>query len=75
MTPIEKFLLFVAAPAVLVFALIEAAVLSRRQRCDWSAVRGASPAIRRAGEPAAMRAPTRPFRSERERAHRCATST
>jgi sterol desaturase/sphingolipid hydroxylase (fatty acid hydroxylase superfamily) len=37
MTPIEKFLLFVAAPAVLVFALIEAVVLSRRQRYDWRA--------------------------------------
>ena len=37
MTPIEQFLLFVAAPAVLVFALIEAVVLSRRQRYDWRA--------------------------------------
>jgi sterol desaturase/sphingolipid hydroxylase (fatty acid hydroxylase superfamily) len=37
MNPLEKFLLFVAAPAVLVFALIEAVVLSRRQRYDWRA--------------------------------------
>ncbi|HEY2927371.1 sterol desaturase family protein [Piscinibacter sp.] len=37
MNPLQKFLLFVAAPAVLVFALIEAVVLSRRQRYDWRA--------------------------------------
>ena len=37
MTPIERFLLFVAAPAVLVFALLEAMVLSRRARYDWRA--------------------------------------
>jgi len=37
MNPLEKVLLFVAAPAVLVFALIEAVVLSRRQRDDWRA--------------------------------------
>ncbi len=35
MTPVEKFLLFVAAPTVFVFALAEAVVLSRRQRYDW----------------------------------------
>ncbi|HEY8101225.1 MAG TPA: sterol desaturase family protein [Burkholderiaceae bacterium] len=37
MYPIEKFLLFVATPAVLVFALMEAIVLSRRQHYDWRA--------------------------------------
>ena len=37
MTPIEKFLLFVAAPAVFALALIEALVLSRRRRYDWRA--------------------------------------
>ncbi|HWH83369.1 MAG TPA: sterol desaturase family protein [Burkholderiaceae bacterium] len=37
MNPIETFLLFVAAPAVLVFALIEALVLARRGRYDWRA--------------------------------------
>jgi sterol desaturase/sphingolipid hydroxylase (fatty acid hydroxylase superfamily) len=37
MSPIEKFLLFVAAPATLTFALIEAAVLSRRHAYDWRA--------------------------------------
>jgi len=37
MTPIESFLLFVAAPAVFVLALIEALVLSSRQRYDWRA--------------------------------------
>ena len=37
MTPIEQFLLFIAAPAVLVFALIEGVVLSRRRRYDWRA--------------------------------------
>jgi sterol desaturase/sphingolipid hydroxylase (fatty acid hydroxylase superfamily) len=37
MTSIEKFLLFVAAPAVFVFALIEAFVLSRRAHYDWRA--------------------------------------
>jgi sterol desaturase/sphingolipid hydroxylase (fatty acid hydroxylase superfamily) len=37
MTPIEKFLLFVAAPAVFVFALIEALVLARRGGYDWRA--------------------------------------
>jgi len=37
MNPIEKILLFVAAPTVLVLALLEAIVLSRRQRYDWRA--------------------------------------
>jgi sterol desaturase/sphingolipid hydroxylase (fatty acid hydroxylase superfamily) len=37
MSPIDKFLLFVAAPAVFVFALIEAFVLARSQRYDWKA--------------------------------------
>jgi sterol desaturase/sphingolipid hydroxylase (fatty acid hydroxylase superfamily) len=37
MPPIEKFLLFVAAPGVLVFALVEAIVLSRRKQYDWRA--------------------------------------
>ncbi|AIY43467.1 Sterol desaturase [Collimonas arenae] len=41
MYSLDKFLLFVATPAVLVFALIEAVVLSRRQRYgqryDWRA--------------------------------------
>ena len=37
MTPIEKFLLFVAAPSVFAFALIEAFVLARRGRYDWRA--------------------------------------
>ena len=37
MTPIEKFLLFVAAPTVLALALIEAVVLSRRAAYDWRA--------------------------------------
>ena len=37
MSPIEKFLLFVAAPAVFVFALIEAVLLSRRRHYDWRA--------------------------------------
>ncbi|HZT55693.1 MAG TPA: sterol desaturase family protein, partial [Burkholderiaceae bacterium] len=37
MSPLEKFLLFVAAPAVFVFALIEAVVLARRGRYDWRA--------------------------------------
>jgi sterol desaturase/sphingolipid hydroxylase (fatty acid hydroxylase superfamily) len=37
MYPIEKFLLFVATPSVLVFALIEAIVLSRRRHYDWGA--------------------------------------
>jgi sterol desaturase/sphingolipid hydroxylase (fatty acid hydroxylase superfamily) len=37
MTAVEKILLFVAAPAVLGFALIEAIVLSRSARYDWRA--------------------------------------
>ncbi|MDL2356735.1 MAG: sterol desaturase family protein [Pseudomonadota bacterium] len=37
MNPFEKILLFVAAPAVIVFALIEALVLSRRGHYDWRA--------------------------------------
>lgn len=37
MTPIEKFLLFVAAPTVFACALIEAVVLSRRRAYDWRA--------------------------------------
>jgi sterol desaturase/sphingolipid hydroxylase (fatty acid hydroxylase superfamily) len=37
MSPIEKLLLFVAVPAVLVLAVLEAAVLSRRGRYDWRA--------------------------------------
>jgi sterol desaturase/sphingolipid hydroxylase (fatty acid hydroxylase superfamily) len=37
MNPIERFLLFVAAPTVLVLALIEAMVLSRRHGYDWRA--------------------------------------
>ncbi|MGZ3236746.1 MAG: sterol desaturase family protein [Burkholderiaceae bacterium] len=37
MYPIEKFLLFVATPAVLVLALIEAIILSRRRHYDWGA--------------------------------------
>ncbi|MGZ5789642.1 MAG: sterol desaturase family protein [Burkholderiaceae bacterium] len=37
MYPLEKFLLFVATPAVLVFALMEAIILSRRQHYDWRA--------------------------------------
>lgn len=37
MSPIEKFLLFVAAPTVLVLSLIEGIVLSRRQHYDWRA--------------------------------------
>jgi len=37
MSPLEKFLLFVAAPAVFVFALIEAVVLARRGCYDWRA--------------------------------------
>jgi sterol desaturase/sphingolipid hydroxylase (fatty acid hydroxylase superfamily) len=37
MSPLEKFLLFVAAPAVFVLALIEASVLSRRRNYDWRA--------------------------------------
>jgi sterol desaturase/sphingolipid hydroxylase (fatty acid hydroxylase superfamily) len=37
MNPIEKFLLVFAAPAVLVLALIEALILSRRQGYDWRA--------------------------------------
>ena len=37
MTPIEKFLLFVAAPAVFAFALMEALVLARRGQYDWKA--------------------------------------
>jgi sterol desaturase/sphingolipid hydroxylase (fatty acid hydroxylase superfamily) len=37
MNPLEKFLLFGAAPAVIVFALIEALVMARRARYDWRA--------------------------------------
>jgi sterol desaturase/sphingolipid hydroxylase (fatty acid hydroxylase superfamily) len=37
MSPIEKFLLFVAAPTVLVLALVEAAVLTLRGHYDWRA--------------------------------------
>lgn len=37
MNSIQHFLLFVAAPGVLLLALIEAVVLSRRQRYDWRA--------------------------------------
>jgi sterol desaturase/sphingolipid hydroxylase (fatty acid hydroxylase superfamily) len=37
MSPIEKFLLFVAAPTVLVLSLIEAIVLARLQYYDWRA--------------------------------------
>ncbi len=37
MNSLQQFLLFVAAPGVLVLALIEAIVLSRRQRYDWRA--------------------------------------
>ena len=37
MSPIEKFLLFVAAPTVLVLSLIEGIVLSRLQHYDWRA--------------------------------------
>ena len=35
MTPLEKFLLLVAAPAVLLCSLVEAVVLSRRGGYDW----------------------------------------
>ena len=38
MTPLEKFLLFVAAPTVLALSLVEAVVLSRRERYDWRAL-------------------------------------
>ena len=38
MSPIEKFLLFVAAPTVLLLSLVEAALLSRRQHYDWRAM-------------------------------------
>ena len=38
MTPIEKLLLFVAAPATLLLALAEAVVLSRRHAYDWRAL-------------------------------------
>lgn len=37
MTPLERFLLFVAAPTVLALALVEALVLARRARYDWRA--------------------------------------
>jgi len=37
MNPIEKFLLFVATPAVLALALLEALVLARAKRYDWRA--------------------------------------
>ena len=48
MNPFEKFLFFVAAPAVIVFALIEAVVLARRDRYDWRAfgVFGVRPGVR-----------------------------
>ena len=36
--PIEAFLLFVAAPTVVVLSLLEAVVLSRRQAYDWRAL-------------------------------------
>lgn len=35
MTPLDRFLLFVAAPAVFAFALLEALVLARRGGHDW----------------------------------------
>lgn len=38
MTPIEKFLLFIALPTVFFSSLIEAYVLSRRQAYDWKAM-------------------------------------
>ena len=38
MSPLEKFLLLVAAPGVFVCALAEAVVLSRQQRYDWRAI-------------------------------------
>jgi sterol desaturase/sphingolipid hydroxylase (fatty acid hydroxylase superfamily) len=38
MTPLEKFLLFVAAPTVLVLSLVEAVILSRRENYDWRAL-------------------------------------
>ena len=38
MTPIEKFLLFVMAPAVVLCSLLEAVVLSRRGGYDWRAL-------------------------------------
>ncbi len=38
MNALEKFLLFVAAPTVLICALIEAGVLSRREAYDWRAL-------------------------------------
>ena len=38
MTPLEKFLLFVAAPTVLALSLVEAVILSRRERYDWRAL-------------------------------------
>jgi sterol desaturase/sphingolipid hydroxylase (fatty acid hydroxylase superfamily) len=37
MNPVEKILLFVVAPAVVLLALIEAIVLARRGRYDWRA--------------------------------------
>jgi sterol desaturase/sphingolipid hydroxylase (fatty acid hydroxylase superfamily) len=37
MSPIEKFLLFVAAPTVFACALIEALVLAQQKRYDWKA--------------------------------------
>ncbi len=37
MYPIEKFLLFVATPSVMLLALIEAIVLSRRRHYEWGA--------------------------------------
>ena len=37
MSPLEKFLLFVAAPAVLLLSLLEALVLTRRGGYDWRA--------------------------------------
>jgi sterol desaturase/sphingolipid hydroxylase (fatty acid hydroxylase superfamily) len=38
MDSIDRFLLFVAAPAVLVVSLVEAAVLARREHYDWRAL-------------------------------------
>jgi sterol desaturase/sphingolipid hydroxylase (fatty acid hydroxylase superfamily) len=38
MNPIDKFLLFVALPTVFISSLLEAVVVSRRQRYDWKAM-------------------------------------
>ena len=37
MLPLDRFMLFVAAPLVVVFAVLEGLVLSRRDRYDWRA--------------------------------------